>query len=253
MNSAVSDDDEEDFLALVEGKNPEPAIVGEKPVTPESIDLSSDEHIPVSEIPTGLPEKNEAHSGVSFEEFKASLYDFYAKYNFGNLDKVPYLAEKFFFRRWELWKQLSMKYHLSPRESSELWIRFNVRFDGVPECSRRLFGSHETVVINSDSAKRREAWSNLLCVSPDTQQDQYHKHCVEITQRSSTSPTSSPSTQSIHLDVVRTHQELSYFQEVCIAVMFWIRYFLGVNQGSYGPDTDRLLRTQWGTIRARDE
>jgi|LauGreDrversion4_2_1035121.scaffolds.fasta_scaffold12766_4 hypothetical protein len=204
------EDDEEDFLALVDGeKRSTVEINTEQIIHPETVDLSSDEHISTTSVATGQPVPNGAREGSTFEEFKSALSDFYARFNFANLDKVPYLAEKFFFRRWELWKQLSMKYHLSPRESSDLWIRFNVRFDGVPECARRLFGSDETVVINSDSSKRREVWTAYLSVPSDSQREQYHKHSVEIRDPSETS-----SNQPIYLDVVRTHQELSFFQEV---------------------------------------
>ena len=211
LNDQSLDEEEEDFLALVDGNTTKDiGIKTEDTSHPVQVDLSSDEHLSATSVPTGQPLPTEAREGSSVEEFKSALSDFYARYNFANLDKVPYLAEKFFFRRWELWKQLSMKYHLSPRESSDLWIRFNVRFDGVPECARRLFGSHETVVINSDSAKRREVWTAHLCAPSDTQREQYHRHSAEIGDLSG----ATSSTQPIHLDVVRTHQELSFFQEV---------------------------------------
>jgi len=212
MNQPSLDDDEEDFLALVDSEEKSVKDVPQIAVQPDTVDLSSDEHLSLSEIQTGHVEQNGTHEATSLDDFKSALYDFYARYNFGNLDKIPYLAEKFYFRRWELWKQLSMKYHLSPRESAELWTRFNVRFDGVPECARRLFGSHETVVINSDSKRRRELWVALLSVTADNHREQYNKHSAEIQERKGTIDLSAP--QPIHLDVIRTHQELSFFQEV---------------------------------------
>jgi hypothetical protein len=215
------DDDEEDFLALVDSEEKSVKDLPQIAVQPDTVDLSSDEHLSLSEIQTGHETQNGTHEGTSLDNFKSALYDFYARYNFGNLDKIPYLAEKFYFRRWELWKQLSMKYNLSPRESAELWTRFNVRFDGVPECARRLFGSHETVVINSDSRRRRELWVTLLSVTADNHREQYKKHSAEIEERKGTIDLSA--TQPIHLDVIRTHQELSFFQEVRYVSTFYVQ------------------------------
>ena len=214
MNKIGSDDEEEDFLALVDGQKDAVTKLAHVEKKPETIDLSSDEHVSLCEIPTGQPAQNEIREESSLEDFKNALYDFYARYNFGNLDRVPLLAEKFFFRRWELWKQLSIKYHLSPRQSAELWTRLNVRFDGVPECTRRLFGSHETVVTNSDTARRKDIWVALLVPTSDTHREQYRKHSDEVQQRVSEYQTDPQHVQSIQLDVIRTHQELSFFQEV---------------------------------------
>lgn len=206
-------DEEEDFLALVESPknadtvapvaNPAPTKLAEHCLSSGN---ASDTEAPPA--PTNMP---------SFEEFKETLTEFYAKYNFGNLDKVPYITEKFFFRRWDLWKQLSIKYRLSPRQSSDLWIRFNIKFDGVSECARRLFDSDETVQVASDSLEnRRNIWSTLLGPVLEDNREQYSKHLSEIQTKLASKSDSQDSSQIIHLDVVRTHQELGFFQEVCI-------------------------------------
>ena len=225
MNPTALDDEEVDFLALVDGEKADVTEQSRGDTQHETVvHISSDEDAHLSEVPTGQPPQTEIHDESSLGDFKNALYEFYARYNFGNLDKVPYLAEKFFFRRWELWKQLSIKYHLSPRESAELWVRFNLRFDGVPECARRLFGSHETVVVTSDSARRKAIWVSILLGTSDNHKEQYRKHSDEIQHRMSEGKINTISSQSIQLDVIRTHQELGFFQDVCLLYEM-IRYF----------------------------
>jgi hypothetical protein len=214
------DDDEEDFLALVGSKRGSVNVNDTDSVATARINSSFSQipavvdHVELSPRATNQASPaQQSHSELpSFEDFKDALQEFYATYNFGNLEKVPYLAERFIFRRWDLWRQLSIKYRLSPRESANLWIRFNVKFDGIPECARRLFDSPETVQISSDSLEeRRKIWIKLLAISSDSQREQYDKHVLEV---SKSGQVDDQANNCIRIDVVRTHQELSFFQEV---------------------------------------
>jgi hypothetical protein len=226
------DDEEEDFLALVGSSGDSSNLNDGVLVTPATLVLPSSESQEVEHVELSPRETNDAspvqqsHTELpSFEDFKDALSDFYATYNFGNLEKVPYLAERFFFRRWDLWKQLSVKYRLSPRESVNLWIRFNVKFDGIPECTRRLFDSPETVQISTDSLDdRRKIWIKFLSSSSDSQREQYEKHVSEILQ---SGPNDDQASNCIRIDVVRTHQELSFFQDVCTVTTFARGFFVG--------------------------
>ena len=151
-------------------------------------------------------------------EFMSILASFYSTHNFANLDKVPYLAEKFNFRRWELWEQLSIKYKLSPRESRETWIQFNVSHEGVPECARRLFSFDEAFKIADESVSlRKAAWRSMLANSTHEQRDLYSKYAQEFASRESIVGLTSENNVIVR-DVLRTHQELGYFQDVRIYV-----------------------------------
>ena len=148
-------------------------------------------------------------------DFQVILGEFYSKYNFSNLDKVPYLADKFNFRRWELWEQLSIKYRLSPTESRMAWIKFNVRHDGVSECARRLFVYDEAVSISDESSTiRKAAWRSMLGIDPnENQRDTYNKYVPELAPREYVKRLTSESSDIVR-DIQRTHQELGFFQDV---------------------------------------
>jgi hypothetical protein len=163
----------------------------------------SDNEIPLSTEPSELPNRR----------FEDTLRTFYLQYNFGNLDKVPYLAEKFDSRRWELWEQLSIKYRLSPRESRSLWIDFNIHHDGIYECARKLFSTEELILVQGDSIEqRRIAWKKMLNIeSDDSKKSLYNKYRTEI----HSTEVGDDGINDITRDVHRTHQELGLFQDVC--------------------------------------
>jgi len=216
MQPNFDQEEEEDFFALLGGSSAKEEVVVQPAalVSPTQPAPQVVEHELSPRSVTDKGPVQQSHSELhSFEDFKEALLDFYATYNFGNLDKVPYLTEKFFFRRWDLWKQLSIKYRLSPRESSNLWTRFNIKFDGIPECTRRLFDSAETITLSTDSLDdRRKIWASILSSSSDTNREQYAKHVAEVLDAWVKDDQSS---NCIRIDVIRTHQELSFFQEVC--------------------------------------
>lgn len=174
-------------------------------------DSELDEHIRWHH-PSQGPDSN-IKSGDDFEE---TLRWFYSKYNFGNLDKVAFLASKFTDRRWELWEQLSMKYRLSPTEARELWIRFHVQHSGLNECAKRLFGLSEIIIIPDESmVARKGAWRTILGVHSGNseQRSLYQKYVAELAPTDVISGLC-PESSDIVRDVHRTHQELGFFREV---------------------------------------
>ena len=220
---ALYDEEEEDFFTMLSKEEQVvPQLISmtnasatqeqrqNVPTSPEPV-----HHLLASESDHEIPAvSTDAHIRHADEMFEEVLTEFYSKYNFGNLEKVAYLAEKFNFRRWELWEQLSIKYRLSPNESRKLWIRFNVSHDGINECARKLFQSDEVVSIPDDAVSLRKiSWRRLLRIVPDdTQRDLYRKYASELAPGEVISKLS-PENNDIARDVHRTHQELALFQE----------------------------------------
>lgn len=230
----ADDNDEEDFFSMLTKDDAEaPPLIKAPERLSATAELDGDfkgqnplvapdpmYHHMASDSEHELEESSPVAAPRSVTEFEEILAEFYAKHNFGNLDKVPYLAEKFTDRRWELWEQLSIKYKLSPSESRTLWIRFHIQSDGVSECARKLFKLDGTVTIPDDSMLlRKAAWRRILCVNADddTQRVLYHKYADEIAPRERIEKLS-PETSDIVRDVLRTHQELAFFHEVCCFV-----------------------------------
>lgn len=200
-------DDEEDFLNLVSGIS----LAG------VSVSGMGDDNIESRTV---------AQSCVYNLDFKCALDDFYSVYNVGNMSKVSYLALKFTARRWELWEQLSIKYRISPRESSRFWIRFNTSglcsFDSI----QRLFGSDsEPSGPMGEDMNRSSFWVGILGLSglSDTDNISYSKYVSELEFTASVSKI----TDSIWLDVVRTHQELALFQQVRFILNSLKKFLIG--------------------------
>ena len=284
MSPNQSHDDEEDFFAMLGEEEPvtapalkslatgSGAIVKEPIVAPRlasavepgvTIEYESDlvestchssqpmpvHHILSSESDNDLPLSAEPAEPTD-KRFEETLRAFYHQYNFGNLDKVPYLAEKFHSRRWELWEQLSIKYRLSPRESRSLWIDFNIYRDGVSECARKLFSVEEIVSVQDDSIEqRRLAWKKMLNVdSSDSQKALYHKYRTELRSTEAGDDCKNDITRDVH----RTHQELGFFQEVCY-MMHWTLILIGKCEKCVGRSSASLLQNERNQIRARNE
>jgi len=221
----IEDDEEEDFFAMLakdKGEAPQliskpaPIVVQEPIEIPPVVSPEPENHFMASDSDHELPDSQDARTCHTDTQFQEALTEFYSKYNIGNLEKVEYLAEKFYFRRWELWEQLSIKYRLSPSESRKLWIKFNVVHEGINECARKLFHSDEVVSIPDDALSlRKVSWRRLLSVYPDdSQREMYSKYASELAPRDKISALT-PENNDIARDVHRTHQELALFQEVC--------------------------------------
>ena len=176
-------------------------------------DNSAIHHSLVSESENELgDERLHEHVPGTISSFEDVLTNFYSQYNIANMDKVSYLADKFDNRRWELWEQLSIKYKLSPRESRLLWIQFNLEHEGAAECSRKLFGLTRCYYIHDDQADSRASlWRQLLI--PDLSDDKTEAY-IKYTEELQGDPHSAYENDIVR-DVHRTHQELSFFQQVC--------------------------------------
>ena len=119
MKDSTHEDEEEDFFAMLEKEEdaPPPPLIQTNdsvamsanvvPVlTERNPSLEPAHHSLASDSDHELAAPSMAHPVESDIVFEENLSEFYSKYNFGNLEKVKYLADKFCFRRWELWEQL---------------------------------------------------------------------------------------------------------------------------------------------------
>ena len=227
MKDSTHEDEEEDFFAMLEKEEdaPPPQLIQTNdsvamsanvvPVlTERNPSLEPAHHSLASDSDHELAAPSMAHPVESDIVFEENLSEFYSKYNFGNLEKVKYLADKFCFRRWELWEQLCIKYKLSPEESRLLFIKFNISHEGINECSRKLFHNDEIISIPDDAMSlRKAAWRKLLGLSTDeSQQELYMKYASELAPPELLAGISSENSD-IARDVYRTHQELSLFRE----------------------------------------
>jgi hypothetical protein len=202
-------EEEEDFLAMLDGPVVEPV--------PKLIEASSpppNHHILSSDTDDELPVAEAHQEPIAIDTyFQTVLTEFYSRFNFNNLQRVAYIAEKFQFRRWQLWEQLTIKYHLSPNDSRLLWINFNINHDGMPECSRRLFGDHEMIRVDDGPNTRRTHWKHMLGVdASDEQKNLYAKYVLETLDLSAREA-NTEKIDEILRDVDRTHQELAFFQD----------------------------------------
>lgn len=205
-----AEDEEEDFFDMLsKGEDPEPRK-GSQLVDPMSHVhglIPTDNSHPLKYATGPIPPSPLGEAATSFAQY---LAEFYSKHNFGNLDKVDYLAEKFELRRWELWEQLSIKYKLSPKESRVTWVKFIADRYGPGECARKLFDRSELVTILDDiPSMRKTAWVDMLGLNAlDSQRGVYQKYTEEITFPDADSESANV---EIMRDVQRTHQELAFF------------------------------------------
>ena len=224
-------EEDEDFFAILEKEDEiPPQLVSHKTV--EAADEASTQSASVTQQERPKSPEPAHHSLASESDhellepipalptepdmlFEEHLTEFYSKHNFGNLDKVRYLADKFNFRRWELWEQLCIKYKLSPNEARLLFIKFNMSNEGMNECARKLFHGDEVISIPEDAmTQRKSAWRKLLgVVSDDSQRDLYLKYASELAPAEILAAINSDNNE-IARDVYRTHQELALFREV---------------------------------------
>jgi hypothetical protein len=238
IKASLVEDEEEDFFAMLDEESSVPKLLSHPPVVNDAThpsvphapethpsmkwplesaaliqDNSAIHHSLVSESDNELGDAPVPdHVPATISSFEDVLANFYSQYNIANMDKVSYLAEKFDTRRWELWEQLSIKYKLSPRESRLLWIQFNLKHEGAAECSRKLFSLTRCYYVDDDQpGSRSSIWRQLLI--PDLSDDKtgaYIKYTEELQ-----GIANGAHEDDIVRDVHRTHQELSFFQQVC--------------------------------------
>lgn len=249
------DEDEEDFFQMLE--NAEDAGEAKQPViqtkiVQERISATPPHHF-LHYDSDQEAEPRMSHTPTSHEpDLVGVLSEFYSKYNFNNLDRVPYLADKFNFRRWELWEQLSIKYRLSPTESRLLWIDFCVHRDGIPECARQLFQDHEAISIPDDSGPlRKAAWRAMLGIHPQSdQRELFEKYISELAPRGEIAKLT-PQTSDIARDVERTHQELAFFQDpdAKISMTQVLTVYTTLNGIKYVQGMNEILAVVYYTMR----
>lgn len=252
---SISHDEEEDFFDMLgKGDESEPprllqidAVNAAVPIVDaNALDLLE----PYVSQNTQLSHDSHNREEEGLPSFANTLAAFYSKYNFGNLDKVEYLAEKFESRRWELWEQLCIKYKLSPNESRETWIKFNLLRDGQAACARRLFEREEAVTILEDSpSMRMTAWIKILAVIPsDTQVDAYQKYVAEIASQHGSFELG---ISEIKRDIERTHQELSFFhlEETQATLARILNVYCKVNGINYVQGMNEVLAVTLYAIR----
>jgi hypothetical protein len=219
------DDEEEDFFSMLEkedhrdppSRNVESkSSVGLEHSYPINVSPELVHHSLASDSDSNVSTPHLRGSTVSDTVFRETLLEFYTKYNLSNIEKVEYLADKFFSRRWELWEQLNIKYRLSPGEARLLWIKFNIPHDGIGECARKLFRCEEVISIPDDVlSSRRAAWRKLMGISGDESlQHTYLNYVMELAPCQNLAAFSTDHSDIVR-DVQRTHQDLAFFQEVC--------------------------------------
>jgi hypothetical protein len=217
MNDIPSDD-EEDFLALVgqdlQGaptgthvdviinntpppEKDEPYLSAREPASPVDVKTSP----PVEPVHHVLHSDSEPDTPRN-PEFGSVLSEFYSKHNFANLDKVPYLADKFVARKWDLWEQLCIKYRLSPKESTKLWSDFQL----CSESNSRLFQLSDSIAPSMD---RSTLWLELLGQVTAAQVREYDEL------REMCAYSDKEERGYVSRDVTRTHQDFEFFQQVC--------------------------------------
>ncbi len=200
--SLSADDDEEDFLELL-GNTPDKLNMGAvAPIHPQGMDLpvpSTKSFEPVHHIVHSDDERDNTES----DGFASILSDFYSRHNFANLDKVPYLVDKFCERKWDMWEQLCIKYKLSARDATKLWMDFGL----MSEFRSRFFQLSGNNPSN-DARVRKDIWLFLLgCSEADHAGDYELFKNMQLKE-------SDNSRCHIAKDVCRTHQDFEFFQKV---------------------------------------
>ena len=204
------DDEEEDFFSMVGKSNESPPVVSVHLLSNSSEEIAANSVAPTLISAVDGPREKMGSELSPFLPFESALERFYAVHNISNLSKIAYLAEKFNDRRWELWEQLSMKYRLCPRESVQLWADFN--YPGLSEVAalNRLFGVEVLGEwFDETRPNRMKLWTAALQMNESSSDEElYSKYLCELVP--------SAEDEVILLDVRRTHQEMGFFQEVCL-------------------------------------
>lgn len=200
LNDSLSADDEEDFLELLGTSSVKVASPPTNMPPPAESANQASVFEPVHHV---LHSEDEEESTLE-NDFASALAEFYSKHNFANLDKVPYLVEKFSDRRWDMWEQLCIKYRLSASQSVKIWTEFGL----MSECKSRVF------LLSKEDAPpdhefRADTWLFLLACSKGEHSGDY---CLFKNMQ----PREVDGVRChIARDVCRTHQDFEFFQKVC--------------------------------------
>ena len=152
---------------------------------------------------SNFPNDNKFDTLKTLSKLITCVGNFYVQYNFGNLEKISFIIEKYNFKRTELWKMLSIKYKLSPNESRKLWIKLCLSSSGMPECLRQLFSIDSIHLINDEN--RTENWRNILKISEKIGDGEYLRLSTEVGEYGGI--------HEIENDINRTHQDFEFFRK----------------------------------------